>query len=326
MTDSPLTDSPMTDPAPTGAWPVAGDREGRRVTAEVAAQRLAASLDAVLGDRLVHVEGTKADYFGEGVVVDAFAVVERCPRRVARPADDFVESVATSRRRVGLFALRHLAEQPRRDGAPSSAGLPEAVAAVVGEQLDWPDGLRGWVGDLDRAGRAALVAAVTTWCDGALRLVGRDPRIRWADPSRVPAWNVPGRLVQLRGSIDAVIGTVARGEKLLNLSDAAPGPADRLRAGHHGLVRALGVRHAPVRVTTASASTGVRVAHTVDAALLELVTDRVVEVVQHRAAPDDAPPWPGNGCSHCHLLDDCAEGTAHLVALRHRRNGSTAPR
>lgn len=305
---------------------VPDDRATRRATAGVALQRLVASLDAVLGDRLVHEAGTKADYFADGVVVDAYAVIERCPRRVAHPADDFVESVATSRRRIGLFVLRHLAEQPHATGAPAAAGLPRAVSTVVAEQLDWPDGLRGWVGDLDRAGRAALVGAVITWCDGALRLVGRDPRIRWADPSRAPAWNVPGRLVQLRGSIDAVMGTVARGEKLLTLGEAAPGPADRLRAGHHALVRALGVAHAPVRVTTGSASTGVRVAHLVDASLLDLVTDRLVEVVQHRSAPDDAPPWPGSGCSHCHLLDGCAEGLAHVDGLRRRRAGAARPR
>ncbi len=305
------------------------ERDTRRELAERAALRLSTALDAVLGDRLVHDEGTKVNYFDDGVVVDAFAVVERCARRVARPADDYVESVATSRRRIGLFVLRHLADQP--PGASPASGLADAVDVTIRDQLDWPENLRGWVGDLDRAGRAALAGAVLTWCDGALRLVGRDPRIRWADPSRVPAWNVPGRVVQLRGSIDAVIGTVVRGEKLLTLSDAAPGPADRLRAGHHALVRALGVRHAPVRVTTASAATGLRVAHAVDDTLLELVSDRVVEVVQHRSAPEAAPPWPGNGCSHCHLLDDCPEGLAHLEERRARRDpvaptGSDSPR
>ncbi len=299
------------------------DKDTRRALAEAGARRLSAALDAVLGERYVHEEGTKANYFADGVVVDAFAIVERCGRRVARPADDFVESVATSRRRIGLFVLRHLADQPRPPASSAATGLVAAVDTVIGEQLDWPENLRGWVGDLDRAGRAALAGAVLTWCDGALRLVGRDPRIRWADPSRAPAWNVPGRLVQLRGSVDAVIGTVASGEKLLTLSDAAPGPADRLRAGHHALVRGLGIRHAPVRVTTGSAATGNRVAHAVDESLLELVTDRVVEVVQHRAAPEHAPPWPGNGCSHCHLLDDCPEGLAHLEARRRRHEGVT---
>lgn len=306
--------------------PAPDDRALRRATADATSGRLVASLDSLLGDRLVHEEGTKPNYFTDGVVVDAFSVVERCGRRVAHPADDFVESVATSRRRVGLFVLRHLADQPHRDGAPPAEGLPRAVDTVLREQLDWPDGLRGWVGDLDRAGRAALAGAVTTWCDGALRLVGRDPRIRWADPSRAPAWNVPGRLVQVRGSIDAIIGTVVRGEKLLTLSDAAPGPADRFRAGHHALVRALGVQHAPVRVTTGSSSTGARVVTPVDDALLDLAVDRVVEVVQHRAAPDDAPPWPGPGCAHCHLLDGCAEGLEHLEVSRRRRDGDVAPR
>ncbi len=298
-------------------------RGARHELAGGVATRLSAALDAVLGDRLVRDDGASVNFFADGVVVDAFAVLERCPRRVARPADDFVDSVTNARRRIGLLALRELAGRPHRPGSPPADGLLDAVETVIRDQLDWPERLRAWVGDLDRAGRAALTGAVVTWCDGALRLVGRDPRIRWADPSRVPAWNVPGRMVQLRGAIDALIGTVGTGEKLLTLGEAAPGPADRLRAGHHALVRTLASQHAPVRVTSASASTGVRVAHRVDGALLDLVSDRVVEVVQHRSAPEAAPPWPGNGCSHCHLLDDCPEGRAHLD--RRRRDDAGSP-
>ncbi len=293
---------------------MSAERDERRRLAEHATERLTSSIDVLLGDRLVLAEGEKADYFSDGVVVDAFWLTERCARRLAHPPQDFLESTATARRRLGLFVLRELAARPWSPGTPSSDGLADAVQRVIEEQLDWPNNLRMWVGDLDRAGTAALVAAVTTWCDGALRLVGRDPRIVWADPARAPAWNVPGRVVQLRATLDAVMGGVVSGERLLSISDAAPRPSDRLRAGYLALVRSLGTRHAPVRITTGAPSTGTRTAVVVDEALLDLTVDRVLEVVQVRADPDGAPAAPGRDCTWCHLLEDCAEGRTHLGA------------
>jgi FtsP/CotA-like multicopper oxidase with cupredoxin domain len=70
--------------------------------------------------------------------------------------------------------------------------------------------------------------------------------------------------------------------------------------------------HAPVRVTIGSPATGRRQPFEVGTELLELATDRVVEVVSHRAAPEAAPPVPGRWCSHCHLLDLCEEGMAQV--------------
>lgn len=153
-----------------------------------------------------------------------------------------------------------------------------------------------------------------TWCHGASRVVGgRRDGIVWSDPAQPSKWNVPGRLVQLRGSVDATSGSVVRGEKLLVLRDAAPGAADRLRAGYLGLWRSAGTGCAPVRVTLASPASGRREQLPVTAELLDLAVDRVVEVVGHHADPDHAPPSVGRGCRHCHLLDLCDEGTAHVA-------------
>lgn len=292
------------------------DRDARRQLAATATARLVSSIDATLGEQLVVEPGKKPDYFADGVSLDAFSLLERCPRRAAHPPDDFENSVATSRRRIGLLVMRQLsraADDGRRAGpTPSVVDVAAAVGEVMSDPEEWPPRLRDWVESLDRAGTAAVVSAVTTWCHGALRLVGRHGGVVWADPSRPAKWNVPGRVVQLRGGVDAVLGSVVRGEKLLLLGDGVPGPADRLRAGYVALVRSVGTTHAPVRVTLGSPATGVMTPYPVSAELLELATDRVVEMVRHRAQPQDAPARPGRWCSHCHLLDLCDEGTEHL--------------
>lgn len=281
------------------------DREARRHLAVAATDRLVDSIEGVLGDRLVLERGAKADYFNDGVTVDGFSLLERCPRRAANPADDYLDSVATTRRRIGLLVMRRLSASP-------TTSVADAVAAVMADPEYWPTRLRQWVDELDPAGTAAVASAVTTWCHGALRLVGRDGRIKWADPVMAPKWNVPGRVVQLRGSVDAVMGTPGRGEKLLVLGDGLPGGGDRLRAGYAALLRAVSSGMAPVRVTVASPATGVRQPIAVGAQLLELATDRVAELVSHRADRESAPPSPGRGCTHCHLLEMCGAGSAHV--------------
>jgi len=283
---------------------VATERDERRGLAGRATTRLVESIDVLLGDRLVVDKGVKPDYFTDGAPVDAFSILERCPRRLAHPAEDYVDSVMTARRRIGLMAMRHLVGS----GRAGELSVADAVGQVMSDPEYWPKNLRQWVEGLDRAGSAAVASAVITWCHGALRLVGRDARIKWADPVMSPRWNVPGRVVQLRGSVDATIGTVGSGEKLLLLGDGVPGAGDRLRAGYAALLRSVMSAHAPVRVTIGSPATGRRQAFDVGSELLDLATDRVVEVVSHRATPEAAPPVPGRWCVHCHLLDVCEEG------------------
>ena len=86
-------------------------------------------------------------------------------------------SLHVSAAATGLLALRRLG-----DDASDARDVATAVDEVLADAADWPVQLRRWVDELDRAGRAALAAATITWCTSVLRLVGRDPRIRWADP------------------------------------------------------------------------------------------------------------------------------------------------
>ena len=109
------------------------------------------------------------------------------------------------------------------------------------------------------------------------------------------------------------MGRVVSGEKLLLVADGAGGPADRLRAGYLALVRSLGTQHAPARVTLAAPSRGDLRRIDVDEALLSLAVDRLAEhVARPRGAAAAAPTSVGRGCAHCHLLDLCLEGRAHL--------------
>ena len=280
-------------------------REGRQALARKMTERVCDSVEQLLGEQYRVEPGVRPNFFAEGFVVDAFRVTERCPRKLAGPQSDYRDSVAMTRRRVGLLAVRELANSA---GTSQPMLVSAAVQQVMADPTNWPASLRDWVDSLDRAGQAAVAAAAITWAESALRLVGRDARVKWAEPSQKPKWNVPGRLVQLSASVDAVLGGVATGEKLLILSDAVPGPGDRLRAGFTALVRTLGAKHAPVRVTVGSPATGLMQPIPVTQDLLELAADRTVEMIGLLANPESAGTVPGRWCSYCHLLDQCDEG------------------
>ncbi len=251
-----------------------GTRKERLDLANFARQRLIAGLDQVLGETFRPVKGQKPDVFTDGIVISSFSLFYR-PDEDDSPPTPFMESTFTSRRRIGLMVLRNL-ETP---SVWVGESLASCVTAVMDSPEGWPIGLRDWVESLEPAGRAAVVAATITWCEGALRLVGTDPRIVWTDPQYPTAWMAPGRLVRLSANIDAVIGTPVSGEKLLVMSDAAPRSTDRIRAGFAALVRAVGIGSAPERVTIGAPSRGTTERLGVTADLLELAVDQVIQSV-----------------------------------------------
>jgi hypothetical protein len=288
----------MTDDGPT-----------RVDLAAAARARLLESLDQVLGDLLRAEPGRRVPR-SERLRVSEFDLGERCPRRGARPADDFVESATTARRRVGLLALRRLG-----DDACEETDLPAAVAAVLDSGEGLAPGLADWVADLDRAGKAAVGAAAVTWAASLCRTVGATRRpIRWSDPGPW-TWDVPGRIVSLSAKVDATATAEVRGDVLLWSTGATDPLAQRALAAHLALVRALSTNRAPLRVTIAVPATGTMRRVPVDPDLLDLGVDRVVEHVALRARPDAAPARPGRACRNCHLLDTCPQGTDHLAAM-----------
>ena len=285
------------------------DREARREIGAEYRQRLLEVADEVLGDRFVVDPSAreKPDVYRDGLVLDAFDVTARCPRRFAGPSDDaYRDSVRNGRRRVALVALRSLSAH---GGTPA-----EAVRAAMADRSEWPVGLARWFEELDRGGRVALAASATTWVVGALRMVGRGPGTHWRPPFPKPAWTLPGRLVRVSAAVDATAGNADSGDRLLVLADRAPAAEDRLRAGFVSLVWTVGKGEAPVRISFGSPATGTMQRMTVDTALLDLALDRTEELLSYLADPGAAPPVPGRACALCDLLEDCPAGLRQLSA------------
>ena len=84
-------------------------REEREALASRMTERLCDSIEQLLGEQYCVQPGVRPNYFADGLVVDAFRVTERCPRKLAGPSSDYRDSVAMSRRRIGLLAVRELA-------------------------------------------------------------------------------------------------------------------------------------------------------------------------------------------------------------------------
>ena len=182
---------------------------------------------------------------------------------------------------------------------------------MLSDTEDWPTGLRTWFETLDRSGRATVAAAAAAWAAGALGAVGGRDDLTWSRQNEMVS--VPDRAVRLSGSWDAILGRRRAPSAVLVMSNAPPDTErDRLVAGFTALVVGFGPRVVPDRVRLGSASTGSTRPVAVTPELLAVAVDRVVELVAHRASPDDAPLVPGRWCSHCHLLESCDAGTAHL--------------
>jgi len=297
----------VTDTVGAGAPPPTG--------AARAAGRLSVALDAVLGDAHRRAPGQRVDLYEDGLVIRSHDLLEPCPRRAARPADDYEDRVSTTRRRVGLLVLRRLWSAAPPGGAswrPDPAALVPVVRAVFDDGEVWPPRLWAWMRSLDPAGRAALAAGAVTWCDGVVRLMGAARDVTWTDPSLPVRRDVPGRRIGLSATLDAT-RRASDGERLLVVTGAVSSTARRVLAGHAALVRTNVGRRDPVaRVTLASPPTGRLDQVVVDDALLDLAVDRVVEHAALRVRPDAASTRPSQSCAHCHLLDECDAGRERL--------------
>lgn len=293
----------------------------RTASAAAARARLDTSLSELLSTASIDVPDV--------VYVDPFALLQRCPARLVNPAQDYEERTVTVRRRLGLLALRHAwADHGDRHLGGPPGDLGEAVGAVLADRQEWPAGLADWFASLGRAGQASVSAAVLTWCADVVRLLVSNgaggealAMVRWADPFRAPRVDrrvsaVGSTVVRLRAPVDAVLRRPGMPERLLVVSDATPSPGDRLRAGLVALVHAVGSGRAPGGVSVGSPSGGTIERVVIDAALLDLAVDRVVEVVGHLVDPEHAPAAPGHWCGHCHLRDACEPGAAHLAGDR----------
>ncbi|MGB3412000.1 MAG: hypothetical protein WBA45_12480 [Microthrixaceae bacterium] len=269
--------------------------------ANAAKERLTADLDHVLGERFTRKGREKVDFYVDGIVVSSFTLFDR-PEVDQVERDPYIESAFNARRRIGLIVMRQLTLNASpaagdrgtttvsRTGPPGSKREPStgrsmmaAVESIMESSDGWPLNLRNWVESLDGAGRAAVVATTIAWCEGALRLVGTDPRITWTDPQYSSPLDLPGRRVRLQANIDAAMGTLGTGERLFVVSEALPSPRERITAGFVALVRAIGAGAAPERVTIGAPSRGSMERYEVTEELLELAVDQVIETVARAA-------------------------------------------
>ncbi len=270
----------------------------RAALASAAGARLSDRLDELLGDRLRREQSRPRDGAG-WVDVSAHDLSTVCPSRWSVPFDDFVPSAVTVAGAFGRLVLRE-----RRDGEPVAVAT-DRVAEALGDADRESAWFAEWYDqELDRAGRAAVRAATTTWATGALAAVG-GRQLQWS--TRRHSYDVPGRTVRLRTSWDAATAG-ARPEVLVVLLGRAPSdPALELVAGFNALVDGLFRRQVPDRIRVGSASTASSTAVPVTGRLLETSVDAVVQLVRWRVDRDSAPTVPGRWCRDCHLLDVCPD-------------------
>ena len=278
--------------------PAAAPSPDRREVAGRARARLGAALHDLLGDRLRDT-GPRPRAGGDRIDVSGHDLLEPCPARWSVPVDDFAPTTRTVAGAVGRLALRE-----RARGEPPGAAVERVLRSLA--EVD-PDAVYlDWYHGLDRAGRAAVRAAATTWAVGALRAVGGRPLV-WVP--RRQAVDLEGRRIRLKGSWDACdrrvrpdVLVVMTGRPLTD--DALP-----MLAGFTALVDGLLRGEVVHRVRMGSAAVATTVAFAVDADLLDAAIDRVLELVGHRLRSDAAPTVPGPWCRHCPQLEACPDGS-----------------
>ncbi len=231
----------------------------------------------------------------------------------ADPEDEYVESAANARRRVGLAVLACMRDRPGLD--PVSA-----FEEVVADRAAWfSDRLVGWLDGLGSGGRGALAAEA---CGYAVAVAGEVPPARMGDvrisrPSDWLEWTVPGRALRLRGRCDAMTprrGARPPGRRLLVVVGTLAG-AEAV-AGHTALAYTLTTASLPDRVTVLAPAVG-RAAFVVDDHLLGEALARAGAAAAAAMAARFGPPaatTPGPWCRRCARSGDgggeCAPGTA----------------
>jgi hypothetical protein len=259
----------------------------------------------------------------DDVVLDQFAVIraDRC-LRAADPDDDYEETAANARRRVGLAVLARV----REDGVDPVTALHEVL-----DDRDrlFSVKLAGWIDTLGPGGRAALAAEVVTWV-ASLAAWGPLARLAHRDAEVVLAasldWDVPERAVKVRARADVLAPRGARppARRLLVVASTLAG-ADVV-AGHTALGYTLSRASVPAQVAVLAPATGSE-RFTVDDDLLDAALVRLVAAgaaaVAARLGPE-APATPGRWCRWCRHDGECPESLvwadAHPV-----RFGGLAP-
>lgn len=281
----------------------------------------AAALLAPITD-LLAIPAGRTPAWGDILRLDDHAVrrASECLGR-ADEGDDYVDSAANARRRVGLAVLGRMREQPGLDPVT-------AFREVIADRDAWFDDLRllAWLDGLGRGGRGALAAEA---CGYAAAVAGWVPPARMGDvrisrPGEDFTWTVPGRAVQVKGRCDAMAprrGNRPTDRRLLVVVNTLAG-ADVV-AGHAALACTLVTAGVPQRVTVLAAATGKK-SFTIDDDVLAAALERLGAAAHAGMAARFGPPaatTPGHWCRRCGRLPDCVDGTAWIASTPVRFGG-----
>lgn len=236
----------------------------------------------------------------------------RCPARALVSVEPFSETAATAARALALTTLRSGPGTGSADGVRQAVSPAEQVRAVMEEPSVLRPGLAGWLRGLDRAGRAAAVAAATRWMVDAVALADGRGAPHWQDPAGL-RYQPRNREVVLSAAVDA---TRDRGDGVhLLIVRLRHDPTDGRLSRRIALVWALVRGQEPRSVVVAHRESLGRDRHAVDHEVLEASVADAVDDIRWASRPSTAPTVTGPGCRHCHLLDDCDPGRRHLEAL-----------
>lgn len=250
----------------------------------------------------------------EPMRVDSHLAAADCPAGHLGPSEEYRDSARNAARELALETLRR--------NPPAGAGARRdpltEVAATLGETTVFRPGLASWFEEIDRAQRAAVVAAAVSWMVDALALAARHGEPTWHSPSH-RARKLGSAPVTIAVRVDASRQTRA-GNHLLVLSPGARRTDQRL-ARRIALVSAAAYGEVPVEVHIGHRDTLGRYRHEIDGKQLDLGVEELTDDIRWRLSPSGAPRLPGRSCSWCSLADQCPEGSAHLNATR----GSPVP-
>ena len=246
--------------------------------------------------------------------VDAHLAAADCPAGHLGPSEEYRDSARNAARELALETLR----RHPQGGAGSPRDPRAEVASTLGETTVFRPGLARWFEEIDRAERAAVVAAAVSWMVDALALAARHGEPLWHSPSH-RARKLVSAPVTIAVRVDASRETRA-GNHLLVLAPGARRTDQRL-ARRIALVSAAAHGEVPVEVHIGHRDSLRRQSHSIDHDVLDVAVAELTDDVRWRLAPSAAPRLPGRSCSWCALADQCPEGSEHLTATR----GSPVP-
>lgn len=276
-------------------------------------------LESQLVTALVGVAELVGDAIPLFVSKHRLAQVHACERKyVAEVAEPFEWSAPIARGSVSHKAIELALHT---GGEPVPLDLVDEALARLAEGTD---GLADWLqtcSDLERAELRALAAErVTTFLETFPPL-----KKTWhpLTEGRIRVELHGGRIV-LQGRVDLSLGRATgttAGKVLIDLKTGSPSPTHLDDLRFYALIETIRLGVPPRLLANFYLDTGRPQTEVVTQGLLESAlvrtADGATKIVEIEQGIREPVPRPGPACRWCPVLDDCAEGTAHLAELDH---------